>query len=314
MIEWVYPTVAVLSMYLLVVPTLTLMSRLALQLGNRFTHVHEWGAGWVWFALVAPVLLPVLWFSVDAFHQIDGHHAIEACVTPHADGGCAESVVLAFLVMVPLAWRAFRVSTARPSGTRFYPTEPRLRRARIFVDPEAAAPVSTHGLIFPWIALRPDAIATLTPSQLNMALLHEAAHARNLDPLRRATAAAALAMNPMGYLLKPFFSRWELGREASCDLAAAHCGNRFELAEALVHVARMPSRQTACCSLLVGSSEALVLRVSILVHDVLPGLRKDSVRWAVAVALFVLAMQVAVHEVLHHVHVWSERGFLWLMA
>lgn len=310
MMEWVYPVVAVLGMYLLVVPALTIVARTVLMTATHFTHVHEWGSSWVWFALVAPVLLPVLWFSVDAFHQIDGHHAIEACVTPHSDGGCAESVVLAILVMLPVLWRAVRVGLSRPQGTRFNPADPRLAFARIYVDPTAAAPVSTRGLMFPWIALRPDAVETLSGPQLTMALLHEHAHARNLDPLRRAAAAAALAINPLSFLLEPYFARWELGREASCDLAAAQSGDRFVLAEALVQVARMPSRPAPCCSLLVGSSEALVLRVSILVHDVLPHLPRASTRWMGVMAILVAGAQFLVHEVLHLVHVLSEQWFL----
>ena len=238
--EVIYPLSAVLLLYFVVIPILTVAAHaLLLRRARSFSEVQDWGAAWVWTAIVAPVLLPVSWWIVDVMHQIGDHHTLEACLTPHADGGCAESFILGILVVTPVVFRLFRTRFSAPKGARWVPNDPRVQSLRVYMVTDLCDPIATRGLLDPWIGLREDALALLGHEELVVALLHEAEHVRGRDPLRRWLAGLAFSLNPAGYLLEPYFSRWELGREAICDLEAAARGDRFALAQALVRVARL---------------------------------------------------------------------------
>lgn len=309
MIEWVYPVSALALLYLVVIPALTWVAWMWLSSRTR-TEIHAWGTPGIWLALVLPVGLPLVVFVLDALHQFDAHHALEVCVTPHADGGCAESVVLGLLVLLPLFWRASRAHNPRPRGHRLDLSAAGLGHLRVWVDEHSDAPVATRGLWRPWVAVRPDALAGLSARQFEMAMWHEHSHVVALDPLRRWLVHALVAVNPLGYLLRPYVARWELGREAHCDLMAARAGDRFALAEALVHVARLPSRSGRCCALLSEHGQSLALRVQILVHDVLPVLPRQSWGWVPVLVGSSLAAQALGHETLHWLHLASEQFFL----
>lgn len=313
MIEWVYPVSALAVLYLAVIPALTWAAWVWLS-SRSFPEIHAWGTPAVWLALVLPVGLPLAVFVLDALHQFDAHHALEVCVTPHASGGCAESVVLGLLVLLPLFWRASRVHNPRPRGKRLDLSQAGLSHLRVWLDEHSDAPVATRGLWRPWVAVRPDALASLSARQFEMAMWHEHGHVVELDPLRRWLAHALVAVNPLGHLLRPYVARWELGREAHCDLLAAQAGDRFAMAEALVQVARLPSHSGRCCALLSEQGQSLALRVQILVHDVLPALPRRSWRWLPALAVVGLVAQALGHEGLHWLHMASEQFFLALVG
>jgi hypothetical protein len=311
MTELIYPLSAALLLYFVVIPALTLGARgLLRRWGKTDDGIQGWGSAWVWTLIVAPSLLPLLWWTFDAFHQISGHHTLEACLTPHADGGCAESFIFAILVLMPAIIHLIRTRIHLPKGTRWVAIDERVKDLRVFLVDDSSDPISTRGFFNPWIGLRADALEILGREELVMALLHEGEHIRGLDPLRRWLAGLALALNPTAALLRPYFSKWELGREATCDLQAATKGDRFALAHALVRVARLNLMPPSHVANLVGRPTSLTLRVSILVHDVLPELRHSShvVSFAI-LAANAMAIQLLVHFGMHELHLWSEHAF-----
>lgn len=312
MIEWVYPAVAVVLLYTVVIPALSLLSLIILHtLDRRAVSAHTWGSGWVWGLIAGPSLLPLAWWSVDALHQLDGAHAFEACVTSHAHGGCAESFWLTAMVVLPTLswWVRHHRSTARLRRLDF--SDARLRGVRVFEVHVAGVPVSTRGLLFPWVAVRHDALETLSQQQLIMALLHEAEHARRFDPLRRWLAVGALAMNPVSRWLQPYFGRWEFGREVESDLRAAHRGDRFALAEAILRVARLGMEPHVCDVGLASSVDAIELRIVILLQDRLPNIARSMTgRLALICVPLIVGAQVGVHHALARLHPVSEGLFL----
>lgn len=311
MTELIYPISAALLLYLVVIPALTLGARgLLRRRAKTDDDVQGWGSAWVWTLIVAPSLLPLLWWTLDALHQISGHHTLDACLTPHADGGCAESFIFAILVLTPAILHLIRTRVHLPTGARWVAIDDRVKELRVFLVDDTSDPISTRGFFTPWIGLRADALEILGHEELVMALLHEGEHIRGLDPLRRWLAGLALALNPAAALLRPYFSKWELGRETTCDLQAATQGDRFALAHALVRVARLNLMPPSHVATLVGRPTSLTLRVSILVHDVLPELRhaRDVVPFAL-LAANAFAIQLVVHFGMHELHQWSEGLF-----
>ncbi|MEZ4458367.1 MAG: hypothetical protein R3E66_01300 [bacterium] len=316
MSEWVYPIAAVALLYFAVIPSLTLIAYGLLRRAAA-SHIsgHAWGASWVWLAIVSPTLLGLTWWTVDALHQIDGHHALEACMTPHAEGGCAEAVWLSALVLLPLVWWFGRTHKRSARLGRMHFDTPLLRHVRVYEVHDAGAPVSARGLFRTWVAVRHDAVDTLSSAQLHMALLHEAEHVRAFDPLRRWLAVGALALNPVGFLLRPFLARWELGRELQCDLAAAVQGDRFDLAEAILRIARLSSKPHLCEIGLVSTLETMQLRIAVLIHDTLPTIQPTyNHRILAALLTFALAAQVPVHHLLDVTHRLSEQVLHWVLS
>jgi len=310
MTELIYPISAALLLYLVVIPGLTLGARGLLRRAKTDDDIQGWGSAWIWTLIVAPSLLPLLWWTFDAFHQIGGHHTLDACLTPHADGGCAESFIFAILVLTPAIFHLIRTRVHWPTGTRWMAIDDRVKDLRVFLVDDTSDPISTRGFFVPWIGLRADALAILGHEELVMALLHEGEHIRGLDPLRRWLAGLALASNPTAGLLRPYFSKWELGREATCDLQAASKGDRFALAHALVRVARLNLMPPSHVANLVGRPTSLTLRVSILIHDVLPELQHSSHGASFTfLAANALAIQLLVHFGMHELHQWSEGLF-----
>jgi len=310
-IELVFPTAAALFLYFVAVPILTIAVSLAIRVFRRnVAHAHEMGSSLVWLLLVSPVAVPSVWLLFAVGHQLDGQHGIVACLAAHDVGIiCVDLALVALFVLAPMTFRALRsrrpdtCAAFRPetiAGIRFY-------RARSV--PEL---VCTRGLWRPRIELDDEVVEALHPDQLTAVLLHERAHARSRDPLRKWLAHLCLSLNPLAALLRRDLARWELGREVRCDLEAVRSGaDRFRLAEALIRVARCaPADLGSRCCGLVGV-DSLELRVRVLCETSLPDVGPDR---ATIVAIATLVLLLWPHDgglgALSWLHHSAEAGWL----
>jgi len=101
--------------------------------------------------------------------------------------------------------------------------------------------VSLAGILRPKILVGSQALATLTPAELDVAISHEIAHQRSLDNFKRFLICCA--PDVFGWLpeARTLESRWEAETECQADaLAVRGDDNRaVSLASALVKVARL---------------------------------------------------------------------------
>ena len=154
----------------------------------------------------------------------------------------------------------------------------------------------TRGLLRPRIEVSTKVLETLDDEALTSALLHEAAHARAVDPLRYFLAAVCLSLNPLAGLLRTELSRWRFAREAACDEEAIHRGAPpLALARAIVTVARSGSARvpSGVAALAGGGTDALRIRVGLILEyaEGRPARRRwDAPFTVLAVALVAVAL------------------------
>lgn len=311
MIELVFPTAATVFLYFVAVPLLTIVSWLGLRwLQRRANHAHEFGTSAVWLLLVAPVLLPSIWFVAAVAHQLDGHHEMVACLAPHdVSIVCIDLILVAVFIVAPLTFRAFR----QPRGGQPHgPATPRTHGELSYVTrPCVPGLACTRGLVAPRIEVDEALDASLEPELLRSVLLHEQGHLRGRDPLRKWSARLCLSVNPLARLLRADLARWELGLEVRRDLEAVEAGaDRFRLAEALVLVARQrPSLMRNCCGLI--ELDALDLRVRVLCDEQLPSLdREYSVGLAGVLVMLLVVPHYGELSLLDWLHHGAELSFL----
>jgi beta-lactamase regulating signal transducer with metallopeptidase domain len=146
--------------------------------------------------------------------------------------------------------------------------DPRLQARSISVVRRAPAAVFTYGWLRPRLFVDACFVRDNDAQILRAALLHELAHARELDPLRIFVARICLMLNPLGRLLAPEFERWRDAREGVCDAEAVRLGgDPLSLAEGILSAARFRCAGTAACgmSMLCGHDAAMLrLRVALL--------------------------------------------------
>jgi len=262
MSELAFTALAVLVLFAVVVPALTLMCKAALVLRRRFdSDVQAFGSMSSYLLIVGPVLAPAVWFVSAALHESEpgdltdvSHLAGQACY--NALAFAAFVALLLTLVFARRHWQQ-RSEAARgcdgPSCRRRarrldtictrHPLLARLRRRIVVVD-RADEALRVVGVFRPVIAIRADLIGQLDDHALTGALLHEAEHLRTYDPLRYLLGSVCLSLNPLARLLSAELRRWTLAREVACDRAAVLSGAEpLSLAQAIVVAAR-PNRST----------------------------------------------------------------------
>ena len=290
MIELAFPIAAVVFIYLIAVPIVTIVSAGILRLWRReVRHPHEMGSDAVWLFLVAPVLVPTIWLLIAVAHELDGHHGVVSCLAAHDVGTlCLDLVLAAVLIVAPFKIRGIRQwwrERSTPAGD-LRPDE--IDGVSFHRGTDVPGLACTRGLFRPRIEVDERLLTTLAPGQLRSVLFHELAHARSFDPLRKWVARVCLSLNPLAGLLRADLARWELGREILCDLRAVERGaDRFDLAGALVQVAReCPSPRHGCCGIL--GVERLEVRVRLLCEEEIPTPRFEYVPIMVAGLLALL--------------------------
>jgi beta-lactamase regulating signal transducer with metallopeptidase domain len=336
MSELVFPFSAVVAVFFVLIRMLTVIAKLALTWRRR--RPRPWarfGSAGTFAWLVAPTVLPVAWLLSSAFHQNEA--GASACAVAHThESECLDALLLLTVLLVGLgvgvglrAWRSRpRLSvqlldSADPRSLRLAAlagADTHLRRLPVGVANHTAQPVFTIGWLRPRAIVDACFLESADDAMLRASLLHEQAHAANLDSLRCFVVRLCLAINPLRAWLAPEFARWRGAREADCDGQAVHRGGEaLALAEGIVRAARFRCRDglptvSAGVSALCGhDAAALKLRVALLMEG--PEAPRRS--WGhLSLALAVLAATAAPHlpgvGILERFHSAIERSFSWI--
>ncbi len=292
MVELLFPLAAVSMTFLVLIPALTLMSRVLLRFRRSRERVWARFGSEVTFALlVAPTVIPVSWLVSSAAHQSEPSQSLESCLVDHVTIGstvgsasCTDALLLvavvALGVMVVALLRArlerpglklHRVDAEHPEQRRIErirSLHPDLARVRVAVVAHSAEPVVTTGFIRPECFLDTCFVESADDKMLLAALLHESAHMSAFDNLRCFIVRLALTVNPAGRLLAGDFRRWRQAREADCDGSAVFRGGEpLALAQSIIHAAKFRCAGPLACgiSALCGAdAAALKLRVALL--------------------------------------------------
>ncbi len=137
----------------------------------------------------------------------------------------------------------------------------------------------------------------MTHHVMNQMGQHERAHVRRRDVLRRHAARVGALMHTPG-TARQLLSGLELACEEVCDAeAAVTLGDRVQVAQAIVAVARLGTRppSTVAATVLGFTGDALGRRVAALLGT--PAPEPIASRWAVSAALVAL---VLLAPALHH--------------
>lgn len=333
MAELVFPLAAVALTFLLLIPGLTVVARLALV--HRRRRAHAWarfGSAGTFAWLVAPTLLPILWLASSALHHSEA--SAEVCLVPHGYGvQCLDALLLLGLTVVGLsvgvglrAWRThprLAVSLLAPDDARVLrvraltQADPHLRHLDVGVANHAAEPVFTIGWLRPRAIVDACFVEAADDAMLHASLLHEQAHAAGRDSLRCFVVRLCLGVNPLGRWLAPEFARWRGAREAECDGEAVHHGGEaLALAEGILKAARFRCAGTAVlgvAALCGHDAVALKLRVELLLQGPVRPHRSWGHRCLAAAALAAIVLpHVFGSGVLEVFHSEIERAAGWL--
>ena len=157
----------------------------------------------------------------------------------------AGAAMLGLLLILRAGWRAIRVGVA---GHRFGEIA---RRAARHVDPDATDSevlelkglpgISLAGIWQPKILIGSDALAALTPTELDLAIAHEIAHRRSNDNLKRFVMFCAPDLFGWTSVARRLEQQWQAEAECEADAHAVRGdnGRAIALASALVKVARL---------------------------------------------------------------------------
>ncbi len=191
-----------------------------------------------------PALLSLAMPALDHCPQHDDHHAHLCFVhLPHAGIGTLSAIVLAMTAAWALARAAF-ASTDLQRASRVLASLAATgeRRGDItLVDVDAPLCVAA-GVFAPRILVSRSLAAGLDRAQHAAMLAHERAHVRRRDALVSTLAEALCALH------LPTEARWitrelAIAAEQACDEDAAEVvGDRFAVADAILHVARLAQR------------------------------------------------------------------------
>jgi len=255
-------------------------------------------------ALVALALWPslgaALGLAVDHCPVHAGH--VHLCLhhLPTRGPGIVGAVGLgAFLVIAGAALvRALR-SASLANG---------LARARSFELPsgvgvvESSRPFAlTVGWFRPSVLVSTALLERLTPTQLEIVLAHERAHAERRDALA-VTAARLLTLAHLPFVRRQLLADLNLACEQACDeVAARACGDRVLVAETIVAAERAAgaAHPFASPGLAFGGGE-VANRVESLLAAPVEGAAPRHLRW------ILLAAGAALASAAPHVHHWTE--------
>ncbi len=252
-------------------------------------------------ACLLPSLYAALWPALDHCTRHADEHLHLCLVHPPA------AVLGLTALLVGAAGSALLLVRGLPGVLRLYRAHrvlARLRGASVQADLAGVRSIDSDvvfsfagGLLRADIYLSRGLRERVDEGQLAAVLAHERAHVRRRDVLRRhmAQLGALLHMPGAGRTL---LSALELACEEACDAeAAATLGDRVQVAQAIVAVARLaPRPPTAVASSVVGfTAEALTHRVTALLAA--PPQEPAPSRWRLPAAVAAL---VLLAPALHH--------------
>jgi hypothetical protein len=150
----------------------------------------------------------------------------------------------AFGLLARSAWRALRL------GWREYRLSKLTERTASPLDVGAfevggLPGVSLAGILRPRILVGSDALATLSPAELDVAISHELAHRRSRDNLKRCLIFCAPDVFGWTAVARRLEERWQAESECQADARAVQGEDHraVVLASALVKVARLTQRR-----------------------------------------------------------------------
>ena len=262
MTELLFPVVGTLLVFLVGVPSLTLVAWLALRLmAVRTRQVDGHGSELRYALVVAPVAVPLLWLASASVHQSLSGAPIAVCILEHLGSDACRDVVMFGLLLLTVFAAAMlrRLAASARARRRLLPlvseaadsrrvaaicrATPALApfASRVRVVDQGLASVCTRGLLRPRIEIEAKLVGELGDDEIRAVLLHELHHARSADPLRHLLGVVTLSLNPAGRLLAPSFARYGFAREAACDRWAVQRGaDALTLARCIVLVAGKP--------------------------------------------------------------------------
>lgn len=308
---WAFPLSAFALTLLVLIPGLTWGCVQVLRRQRARTDAWgDFGGAGTFTLLIAPTVLPLTWLFSSALHQAESTWAGDCLVAHGHASGCSEAlVILASIAAVLIALAAQELWTARRDIGTLVPLsrdhaatirvntmlarDKRLRHLRVRVVRTAPEPLMTAGWLRPTVVVDGCFAMDTDDAALHAALLHEAAHVSDRDPLRVALVNVALALNPARRMLAPDFKRWRDAREAQCDSHAVHAGGEaLALAQGILQAARFKCAGPNVCGVrrLHGDeASTLKLRVALLLDG--PAMPARSIGYAVLAGalLFVLA-------------------------
>ncbi len=306
------------------IPLATLVAKVSLALRWRSdSHPLRHGSLSSFLLVVGPSLATVLWFVSAAIHRAEPGEGAGVCAISHTGiGTCIDSLLLALILSTVLAtaltsrWRLSRSGSHGVVPAIYFRRLARLCRRHGKLDvlsgrvkavgDSQSHPICVRGFFRPMVEVSTLLMDRLDDAALEAALLHEVAHVQGYDPLRYLLGSLALALNPMGFLLRPELRRWRAAREAVCDFeAVGRSADPLSLAEALVTVSRI-SRPLPDFSAGLGGAalKLLQLRIHLLLgyasnprHAV-----RTPVRWRFLWIVFALILSP------HWLGVWPLDG------
>jgi hypothetical protein len=221
------------------------LAPLAVRLADRIRPAT--GASLLFLLRLLPLtasVLAVFAFCIPSYVRFE-RDASEAVGLP--------CLLLALLGLATIASGAIRLSTSLCLSVAN-----RDRDARLSV-------FALVGFLRPRVVVSPTVRKLLSPSQMEVALLHEAAHCGAHDNLKRLAIVASPGLIPFHHSFRSLETQWARLAELAADDAAtaAQPLRAIALAEALVRVARLSCRPASfpVSSALVASRDDLAERV-----------------------------------------------------
>ena len=250
-------------------------------------------------ACLLPSLYAALWPALDhCTHHADEHLHLCLAHPPTAALGLAGALVGAgALALVLLRGAPGLVRLLRAQGllARLHDASSAGPGDVRSVDTDAAFSFA-GGALRPTIFLSRGLQARLSAPELAAVLAHERAHVRRRDVLRRHVARLGALLHGPG-TARALLSALELACEQACDEeAAAALGDRVQVAQAIVAVARLaPRPPPALAATTAGfTAEALTQRVTALLATPTPELAAS--RWHLLAAAALVLLAPALHH------------------
>ena len=201
-------------------------------------------------------------------------------------GGIVSLTLLSLPLLLALAGLAHGLRTQWKTNRILRDLRSRgLANTRDLVAPAAAAGLSgrvdvvacdelialTHGLFRPRVLLSRGTVETLTPSELQAVLAHEATHLKRHDPLRLLGAEIASSAFLIFPLVRELARHFVLATELAADRAAVAMTSRRTLAAGLLKFIETPRQQALPCLALESTNDeriAALLCPADFVHSV----------------------------------------------
>ncbi len=282
---------------------------------SALDHPADFDRRPIFFALVLPGLLPLIWVASELTHLKDSGALVRACCSVLAVSGetwlewvfGVGAVVLALVQAVSLGRRWRRTHRAHRATSNRACAE---RVARICAAhselAERTCPVrvvdcqthvcATMGLFDQRIEIAASLVDKLDDAALEAALLHEMAHAAVRDPARNVVLLVSQVLNPFAWILSPEVAAWRFAREIACDGMAVRWGAQpVSVAQAIITAARAISNvpRDACAHMCGTQPDALSARVGLLLNDAAPSASDHAMRpRAVGATVFVASAVV----------------------